>query len=113
MLKAASPQPLRALIIGAGGMAFHTHLPLLAKLRDEGHVALSIVCDVQRERAGEARKRFSFREDTADAMAALGRDDIDAVYIFGAAQMHHQYGLLALDGGKHLFVEKPIAPSFP
>src|SRR5438045_4747036 len=100
------------LVIGAGPMANHIHLPLLQKLSDLGEIALYAVCDIQRDRAVAARKRFGFREDTADARRALARDDIDVVYIFGSAQLHHDYGLLALDRGKHLFVEKPIAPSF-
>src|SRR5882762_1516323 len=104
--------PLRVLVIGAGGMASHTHLPLLAKFRDAGEIELSVICDIQRERAGAAKKRFGFSEETADAVSALARSDIDAVYIFGSAQMHHEYGALGLNRGKHLFIEKPIAPSF-
>src|SRR5258705_9643795 len=104
--------PLRVLVIGAGGMATHRHLPLLAKLRDSGDIVLSVICDIQRQRAAEAKKRFGFSEETGDAIASLTRDDIDAVYIFGTAQIHYEYGLLALERGKHLFVEKPIAPSF-
>src|SRR5262245_33006354 len=99
------PRPLRVLVIGAGGMAFHTHLPLLARLRDQSEVALSVVCDIQRDRAAEARRRFGFLDETGDPIAAVARPDVDAVYIFGTAQMHHEYGLLALEAGKHLFVE--------
>src|SRR5262249_51706133 len=38
--------------------------------------------------------------------------DIDAVYVFASAQLHYEYGLRALRSGKHLFVEKPIAPTY-
>jgi len=110
--RSSATHPLRVLVIGAGGMASHTHLPLLAKFRGSGEIVLSVVCDTQRERAAAAKKRFGFSEETADAVSALERSDIDAVYIFGSAQMHHEYGALALNLGKHLFVEKPIAPSF-
>jgi predicted dehydrogenase len=34
------------------------------------------------------------------------------VYLFGSAQLHYEYGMIALQAGKHLFVEKPVAPSY-
>ena len=44
--------------------------------------------------------------------AAVNRRDIDAVYVFGTAQMHMTFGSQALRAGKHLFVEKPVAPGW-
>ena len=104
--------PPRALVIGAGATTNLFHLPVLAKLRDRGQLDLSIVCDIRPERAAAAKKAFGFREACGDAVAALARPDIDVVYVFGSAQIHWRYGLAALEHGKHLFVEKPIAPSF-
>jgi phosphoglycerate dehydrogenase-like enzyme/predicted dehydrogenase len=104
-------RPVRALVIGAGPAAVAMHLPQLARVRDSGDVELVVVCDIEHGRAEQARREFGFREGSGDAAAALQRVDIDAVYIFGSAQLHYEYGLLALQTGKHLFVEKPIAPS--
>jgi phosphoglycerate dehydrogenase-like enzyme/predicted dehydrogenase len=105
-------RPVRVLVIGAGAAAVAMHLPVLAALRDRGDIVLTLVCDIQRERAAAARHEFGFLEDSGDGVAALERQDIDAVYIFGSAQLHYEYGLAALQNGKHLFVEKPIAPSY-
>jgi phosphoglycerate dehydrogenase-like enzyme/predicted dehydrogenase len=104
--------PVRALVIGAGAAAVAMHLPVLAALRDKGEMVLTLVCDIQRERAAAARREFGFLQDSGDGIAALERRDIDVVYIFGSAQLHFEYGLAALLNGKHLFVEKPIAPSY-
>src|ERR1700742_1929009 len=104
--------PIRAAVIGAGPAAMGLHLPVLARLRDKGEITLSQICDLQPARAASAKKRFGFQEAAGDAGALLTRTDIDAVYIFGSAQMHHLLGLAALGNGKHLFVEKPIAPSY-
>jgi phosphoglycerate dehydrogenase-like enzyme/predicted dehydrogenase len=112
MTKETPSRALRALVIGAGGMSQHTHLPILARLRAEGRIELAVICDLQRERAVAAKERFGFLEMSADARACIGREDIDAVYIFASATLHHEYGLTALEHGKHLFVEKPIAPSY-
>jgi phosphoglycerate dehydrogenase-like enzyme/predicted dehydrogenase len=105
-------QPLRVLVIGAGPAAAALHLPQLARLRDRGEVTLAVVCDIQPERAAAARRKFGFQEISGDAVATLARPDLDAVYIFASAQLHYEYGLLALQSGKHLFVEKPVAPSY-
>lgn len=107
----SAPRPLRVLVIGAGPAADWLHLPVLAGLRDRGEIVLALVCDLQQARAAAARQKFGFWRDSGDAVAALERTDIDAVYIFGSAQLHYEYGMLALRNGKHLFVEKPVAPS--
>ena len=99
-------------MIGAGPAALHMHYPVLAALRDRGVLTLTLVCDLQADRATQARTQFGFKEDCGDAAAALARHDVDVVYIFGSAQLHFGMGLAALESGKHLFVEKPIAPSY-
>lgn len=113
MLSSDSPsRPLRALVIGAGPMADFVHLPILAGLRDSGRLELSLVCDLAPGRAGAARRKFGFAEECGDAVLGLEREDIDIVFIFASAQLHYEYGLMAVTRGKHLFVEKPVAPSF-
>ena len=105
-------RPVRLLVIGAGPATVSMHLPVLARLRDAGEIVLTQVCDIEHGRAAAACQQFGFLEQGGDAMAALRRPDIDAVYIFASAQLHYEYGLEALQNNKHLFVEKPIAPSY-
>jgi phosphoglycerate dehydrogenase-like enzyme/predicted dehydrogenase len=105
-------QPLRALVVGAGPAAIEMHLPVLARLRDQGELRLQLVCDLQFGRADAARRRFGFAEQTGDGVSATARTDIDVVYVFASAQVHYALGLAALGAGKHLFVEKPIAPTY-
>ncbi|MEA3176964.1 MAG: D-3-phosphoglycerate dehydrogenase / 2-oxoglutarate reductase [Gammaproteobacteria bacterium] len=107
-----SSKPVRVLVIGAGPAADAAHLPVLAGLRDRGEIVLVQVCDIQCERAAAARRKFGFLQDSGEGIAALDRTDIDAVYIFGSAQLHFEYGMRALRSGKHLFVEKPVAPTY-
>lgn len=104
--------PPRVAVIGAGPTTLFAHLPVLARLRDQGELTLTVVCDIDSKRAAGARKEYGFGDQSGDATAVLQRSDIDAVYIFGTAQMHFEYGMLALQRGKHLFVEKPIAPGY-
>ncbi|HEY7958920.1 MAG TPA: NAD(P)-dependent oxidoreductase [Sphingomicrobium sp.] len=101
----------RALVIGASETAALLHLPVLAKLRSAGQLELVEICDLRLDRAMAEGERFGFARNCGDAGAAIARSDIDIVYLFGGARMHHALGLAALKAGKHLFVEKPIAPS--
>src|ERR1700733_13292149 len=108
----SADSPPRALVIGAGPMASFMHLPILSKLQRMGRVDLRAICDLDAARAGDARGKFGFAEQCGDAARAIERSDIDLVYIFADARIHYEYGLLALSRGKHLFVEKPVAPTY-
>ena len=103
---------VRALVIGAGETSAIMHLPALAGLQAGGRLQLVEICDLRMDRAEAARLRFGFHRAGGDGMAALARPDIDAVYLFGDARLHRDYGAAALAADKHLFVEKPIAPSY-
>jgi predicted dehydrogenase len=105
-------RPIRALVIGAGETSTLMHLPALERLRQQGRLDLAEICDVRRDRAEAARFRFGFERTSGDGLAAIRRSDIDAVWLFGDAQLHLDYGMAALRQGRHLFVEKPIAPCF-
>ncbi|QXZ80507.1 Gfo/Idh/MocA family protein [Rhizobium sp. L51/94] len=45
--------------------------------------------------------------DSYDALA--NADDIDVIYIATPHNLHHDHALLAINAGKHVLVEKPIA----
>ena len=104
--------PVRALVIGAGETSVLLHLSVLAALQGGGRLQLVEICDLRMDRAEAARRRFGFLRAGGDGMSALAQPDIDAVYLFGDARLHHDYGGAALEAGKHLFVEKPIAPTY-
>ncbi|HEX4375650.1 MAG TPA: NAD(P)-dependent oxidoreductase [Steroidobacteraceae bacterium] len=105
-------RPIRALVIGAGPTAMQAHLPAMRRMSRQGRLILDTVCDIDPSRAAAARSRFGFGSSAGDALAAIAMPGIDAVYIFGSAQLHYEYGRAALLQDRHLFVEKPIAPSY-
>jgi phosphoglycerate dehydrogenase-like enzyme/predicted dehydrogenase len=113
MPKDISPfRALRILVIGAGPTTNLLHLPVLAALRDSGKLMFAHICDINSDRARDAAQKFGFETHGSNAAEALARSDLDCVYVFGSAQMHHAYGRVALESGMHLFVEKPVAPSY-
>lgn len=44
----------------------------------------------------------------ASAEALVNDAELDAVFILTALEAHHKYVMLALEAGKHVFVEKPV-----
>ena len=83
---------------------------LVRNFRDSPDWELVAVCDLDAERA-----RRVVGDGRADVMtdieALLARKDVDAVAIATPASTHLHLALAALQAGKHVVVEKPIATS--
>ncbi|HET9479861.1 MAG TPA: Gfo/Idh/MocA family oxidoreductase [Pyrinomonadaceae bacterium] len=93
---------IRVGVIGAGYIG-GVHAGILA--RDE-RVQLAAVYDIDRERAERLARAH-------DASVAAGPGELiaqcDAVYITTPNTQHVQLALEAIDAGKHVFCEKPLA----
>lgn len=63
------------------------------------------------ERATDFAARRGITVATTDLAALLARADVDIVYIATPAHTHTEFATIALDAGKHVLVEKPIATS--
>ena len=99
---------IRIGFIGCGGMGSN-HLRTLATRSD---VEIATVCDVDQQRLEAAAKII--QEGSGKAPKAVGDlrlilDDaaIDAVFIATPDHWHAPAAILALDAGKHVYVEKP------
>jgi predicted dehydrogenase len=57
----------------------------------------------------EAAGRFGWAESTTDWRAVIERDDIDVVDVCTPGHLHAEIALAALEAGKHVLVEKPLA----
>lgn len=82
------------------------------------------VCDVDRSRAEDAKKKLlkSYEEkgETAvecqletDYRKLLARDDIDGVLISTPENWHGLIGVAAAKAGKHIYLQKPLTYSIP
>ena len=71
-------------------------------------VKLVGMAGTHREAAFAAAKRFGI-PDIEDVDALVARDDIDLIYIATPPFLHHEQGMKALKGGKHVICEKPLA----
>jgi len=98
-------EQLRVAVVGAGYWG-----PNLARnFRTSPDWDLVAVCDVDEARARKVVGARSTVEVVTSAADLFARDDIDAVAIATPARTHAALTLAALDAGKHVLVEKPIA----
>ena len=59
----------------------------------------------------EAADRYGWAESATDWRSIIEHDDIDIVDICTPGHLHHDIALAALEAGKHVLVEKPLANS--
>jgi predicted dehydrogenase len=78
-------------------------------LNDLPDAALKFVCDRSADRLTLVRQRYRSVEICADVDALFARDDLDAVVIATPASTHAPLVRQALERGKHVLVEKPMA----
>jgi UDP-N-acetyl-2-amino-2-deoxyglucuronate dehydrogenase len=95
---------LRYGIIGCGRVA-PRHAQSLQQLPEARLVA---VADVRESRAAHFAEEYH-ADPYADYRALLDRPDVDAVSICVPSGLHAQIAVDAMEAGKHVLVEKPIA----
>ena len=95
---------LRVAVIGAGQMGGH-HIETLERLESTQLVA---VADPREESARKAIGRRPV-DWVPSWEAVVERDDVDAVCVAAPSEHHAEIVLGAVDAGKHVLVEKPIA----
>jgi predicted dehydrogenase len=97
--------PVRFAIVGAGRGVF---VGMLAEsLPDE--LTIGAVCDIRRDRAERLAERFHAPFCTENYAKVLERDDIDAVMVATPDHLHAEMAIQALDAGKHVLSEIPMA----
>jgi predicted dehydrogenase len=84
---------------------------LLRALIEVGGVHVSYICDLDPERLARFARRYPDTEPTADFEDVLADPEVDAVVIATPVFTHFDLSARALRAGKHVLVEKPLAPS--
>ncbi len=93
-------------IIGTGGIARGAHLPAYQKVPNVEIVAVS---DVVEEATQSAAAQFNVPHVFTDFQKMLEMDEIDAVSVCTPNFMHAKASIAALEAGKHVLCEKPLA----
>ncbi len=107
-----SKEKLRVGIIGAGRWSSRAHIPgwVRSDLCD-----LVCICDQDQALAEQRAKEFSVPETTTDAEKMIMRGDLDVIDVCTRdehGESHEPLTTLALQEGKHVLVEKPVAQDY-
>lgn len=102
---AAQADTPRFAVVGTGAISQVMHVPILAEREDVNLVAVS---DRDLPKARAIADRFGVAE-AVEPETALTRPDLDAVVICTPNHLHEEMAVAALEAGKHVFVERPVA----
>lgn len=91
-------------VVGAGRIAQVAHLPAIAKA---ANVELVAVSDPSPALANGVGRKYAI--DPYTDTGKLFELDLDAVLIATPDRFHHPLGMAALEAGKHVLMEKPLA----
>ncbi|MCD6640186.1 MAG: Gfo/Idh/MocA family oxidoreductase, partial [Nocardioides sp.] len=97
---------VRVGFIGAGNYATSMLLPHLAR---EEHVVLRRVATTRSLSAVNAQRKFGFRDASTAVEDVLEDPAVDAVFVVTRHESHADLVCRALETGKAVFVEKPLA----
>ncbi|MDO4293587.1 MAG: Gfo/Idh/MocA family oxidoreductase [Eubacteriales bacterium] len=101
---------LKVGVVGCGGIANSKHLP---SMKRSGKFEIVAFCDIIEERAQKAKKEYG----TEDARVYtdyndLIKEDIEAVYVLTPNSAHAPISIAAMEAGKHVMCEKPMAKTY-
>jgi predicted dehydrogenase len=107
LLAAPPSRTVRHASFGAGGMAWSD----LTNIAGCPNVEIVAVCDVDLSHTAEARKRFPNAKIYQDWRELLDKEakNIDSVNVSVPDHMHAPIGVSAMQLGKHVYGQKPLA----
>lgn len=97
---------IRVGIIGAGGIAAKMHLPELQAEAERGEVVLLSGRRISRLR--RLCERYEVRGYSTDYQDVVDDPRIDAICIATPHPQHVEWGIRAIEAGKHVFMQKPL-----
>ncbi|HET6340369.1 MAG TPA: Gfo/Idh/MocA family oxidoreductase [Polyangiales bacterium] len=98
------PAPLRVAVVGLGFGSVH-----VAAFRQDPRCEVVALCSRQLERAESAARVLGISRALTDWRALIASHDIDVVSLAVPARAQPEIGSAALQAGKHVLFEKPLA----
>jgi len=95
-------------IVGCGGISNGKHMPSLKKLPDVEMIAF---CDLIPERAAKAAAEYGAAgaKTFTDYKELIALKDVEVVHVLTPNVSHAEISIAALEAGKHVMCEKPMA----
>jgi predicted dehydrogenase len=98
-------KPRRAAVIGIG-FSGAQHVEALRRIG----VDVAVIAASEDARARSAASRLGVRDSTGDWRRAAEDSSVDVVHVCLPNDLHRDVVLAAIDAGKHVVCEKPLAP---
>lgn len=102
----ASTKKVRVGVLGAGAWAEFAHLP---GYKRDSRCELVAIADPVVEKADDFAQKFGIPSVYATHEELIARDDIDLVDVCTPSTTHFALSWAALEAGKHVLCEKPVA----
>ncbi|CAJ2506108.1 Uu.00g002380.m01.CDS01 [Anthostomella pinea] len=98
-------------IVGAGEVFQVCHGPCLFLM---SHLfSIESVCDISRKNADFCAAKWHIPQATTDPRAVFSNPSVDVVFVLTSDDSHTPLAVAALQAGKHVMLEKPVALSIP
>ena len=102
-----SLDPIRIGVIG-GGNVLGAYQPMLSRLRERGWAEVTRACARESQRES-VRTLLPTAQFGTEALELIQAPEVDLVVILTSMREHGRLALAALQAGKHVLVEKPLA----
>ena len=98
-------------VVGCGSVFWTPYMTQVERLRAQGRVDVAAVYDSDPEKRRLAAERLDLSPDLPSDLAVCRHPDVDAVLVLTSMSEHGRLARAALEAGKHVLVEKPVATS--
>lgn len=98
-------------VVGTGDVALKLYLPEIAGM-DLEKAKLVALCDADRARADRARAKFGALRVYDDYQDLVRDEEIDLVLNLTKHSAHAEVSLAAIEAGKNVYSEKPLATTY-
>jgi myo-inositol 2-dehydrogenase/D-chiro-inositol 1-dehydrogenase len=107
-LKKNSHERIRVGVIGCGGVTAQRHLPALRHVQG---IEVSALADSDSARLALVAGQLGSARSYSDYRELIESAEVDAVAVCVPPRLHAPVALAALEAGKHVLIEKPLALS--
>jgi predicted dehydrogenase len=98
-------------VIGCGSVFAGPYRGMIDRLHAAGRVHMSAVFDLDEEKRRGAAAYYGLDAELSEPAAVVERDGVDVVLVLTSMNEHGPLARLALEAGKHVLGEKPMATS--
>lgn len=105
-----STKPLRVGVVGCGNVMDGAYMPYIQRLAlTDGPLEVTWACDTSFEKVRPILAKWHIKKFTPDYRELCESEDVDIVLVLTAMECHAAITRCALQAGKHVLVEKPLA----